>query len=138
MRVPECEATCLILTCHARVLMQQENAVAGPIQSPVLKMKVVPPEALSIPIGSNRVLECEAGGNPVPTIHWLKNGKRVSQVRCASLSFNVTRLTTMCVPRPSTECGGGAASGLGGEPAGYPGTGIHPVPIVHRLLPATG
>ena len=27
------------------------------------------------------VLECEAGGSPSPTIHWLKNGERMQQVR---------------------------------------------------------
>ena len=26
------------------------------------------------------VLECEAGGTPSPTIHWLKNGERIQQV----------------------------------------------------------
>lgn len=26
------------------------------------------------------VLECEAGGHPVPSIHWLKNGRRITQV----------------------------------------------------------
>lgn len=26
------------------------------------------------------VLECEAGGSPSPTIHWLKNGERIQQV----------------------------------------------------------
>lgn len=25
-------------------------------------------------------LECEAGGSPSPTIHWLKNGERIQQV----------------------------------------------------------
>lgn len=26
------------------------------------------------------VLECEVGGSPSPTIHWLKNGERIQQV----------------------------------------------------------
>ena len=26
------------------------------------------------------VLECEVGGAPTPTIHWLKNGERIQQV----------------------------------------------------------
>ena len=47
---------------------------------PILKMRVVPPQELSLPLGSNKVLECEAGGNPAPTIHWLKNGKVIIQV----------------------------------------------------------
>ena len=28
----------------------------------------------------NIVLECQAGGKPAPTIHWLKNGRRIQQV----------------------------------------------------------
>ncbi|BFZ01740.1 hypothetical protein BsWGS_04779 [Bradybaena similaris] len=36
------------------------------------------PETLGVRYG-NIVLECEAGGSPPPTIHWLKNGIRISQ-----------------------------------------------------------
>ena len=31
-------------------------------------------------IGENIVLECEAGGSPSPTIHWLHHGRRIEQV----------------------------------------------------------
>lgn len=30
--------------------------------------------------GDAKYLECEAGGSPPPTIHWLKDGKKVAQV----------------------------------------------------------
>jgi len=30
-------------------------------------------------VGENVVLECEAGGSPSPTIHWLHEGRRVQQ-----------------------------------------------------------
>jgi len=32
-------------------------------------------------VGENIVLECEAGGSPSPTIHWLRHGRRMQQVR---------------------------------------------------------
>jgi len=31
-------------------------------------------------VGENIVLDCEAGGSPSPTIHWLHHGRRVQQV----------------------------------------------------------
>lgn len=34
------------------------------------------------------VLECEAGGSPSPTIHWLKNGERIQQVCIYKLSLH--------------------------------------------------
>jgi len=32
-------------------------------------------------VGENIVLECEAGGSPSATIHWLRHGRRMQQVR---------------------------------------------------------
>jgi len=61
---------------HTRT--RSDNVVTAGIRPPLLKMRVVPPSELTLPISSNRVLECEAGGNPSPTIHWLKNGKSLS------------------------------------------------------------
>lgn len=46
---------------------------------PHLRMRSIPPEFLYVSLGDNKVLECDAGGNPPPTIHWLKNGKRIQQ-----------------------------------------------------------
>lgn len=34
------------------------------------------------------VLDCEAAGSPVPTIHWLKDGERIVQV-CSWISTGV-------------------------------------------------
>jgi len=31
-------------------------------------------------VGENVVLDCEAGGSPSPTIHWLHHGRRIQQV----------------------------------------------------------
>jgi len=31
-------------------------------------------------VGQDVVLECEAGGSPSPTIHWLHHGRRIRQV----------------------------------------------------------
>lgn len=37
------------------------------------------PEVSSAPKRQDVVLECEVGGSPSPTIHWLKNGERIQQ-----------------------------------------------------------
>lgn len=79
------------------MLSLQENVVSSPVQTPVLKLKVVPPAGLAVPLGSSRVLECEAGGNPVPTMHWLKNGKRVAQV-LEGRALNADPVCDVCVP----------------------------------------
>lgn len=55
------------------IILSQGNVVSS--RPAVLKMRVVPPAELTLPLASSKVLECEAGGNPSPTIHWLKNGK---------------------------------------------------------------
>ncbi|RWS25111.1 neural/ectodermal development factor IMP-L2-like protein, partial [Leptotrombidium deliense] len=44
-----------------------------------LRFKHVPSEEVTVPVTGNVVLQCEAGGNPPPKIHWLKNGERVVQ-----------------------------------------------------------
>ncbi|UYV73635.1 ImpL2 [Cordylochernes scorpioides] len=38
------------------------------------------PELVAASEAESIVLDCEAGGNPPPTIHWLKDGHRVAQV----------------------------------------------------------
>uniref|UniRef100_T1J0Z2 Ig-like domain-containing protein n=1 Tax=Strigamia maritima TaxID=126957 RepID=T1J0Z2_STRMM len=43
-----------------------------------LFMKIKPPKHLSVDLHDNRVLECEAGGSPPPTIHWLKDGRTIA------------------------------------------------------------
>jgi len=40
-------------------------------------------------VGENIVLECEAGGSPSPTIHWLHNGRRIQQVGRWRVSITV-------------------------------------------------
>lgn len=46
-----------------------------------LKLRNTPPDVLTVAESESLVVECEAGGNPPPTIHWLKNGRRIDQVR---------------------------------------------------------
>ncbi|XP_013420495.1 zwei Ig domain protein zig-4 [Lingula anatina] len=41
--------------------------------------EVIPPASVEVGPGSSTVLMCEAGGNPPPTIHWLRNGERIKQ-----------------------------------------------------------
>ena len=48
----------------------------------MLFLKEEAPRGLTTVTGGQRlVLECEAGGSPSPTVHWLFNGERVLQVR---------------------------------------------------------
>ncbi|KAH9363114.1 hypothetical protein HPB48_014104 [Haemaphysalis longicornis] len=44
-----------------------------------LKLRNAPPDVMTVSESDSLVVECEAGGNPPPTIHWLKNGLRVGQ-----------------------------------------------------------
>jgi len=43
-------------------------------------------------VGENVVLECEAGGSPSPTIHWLHHGKRIQQVCQKRMTVSVFAL----------------------------------------------
>ena len=45
------------------------------------------PEVSSAPKRQDVVLECEVGGSPSPTIHWLKNGERIQQVNIHLLIY---------------------------------------------------
>lgn len=47
-----------------------------------IKFRRLPPKEFSAATGSSIVIECEAGGSPPPTIHWLKNGQKLIQVSC--------------------------------------------------------
>ncbi|KAI1306069.1 Neural/ectodermal development factor IMP-L2 [Halotydeus destructor] len=44
-----------------------------------LRLRSTPEPEVILPASSSHVLECEAGGNPPPMIHWLKDGKRINQ-----------------------------------------------------------
>lgn len=52
---------------------------AKPISQNYVKFRRLPPKEFSAALGSTITIECEAGGSPPPTIHWLKNGKRILQ-----------------------------------------------------------
>ena len=43
-------------------------------------MRTIPSSELVGVETSNQVLECEAGGSPSPTIHWLKDGEPIYKV----------------------------------------------------------
>lgn len=43
-------------------------------------MRTIPSSELVAVETSNQVLECEAGGSPSPTIHWLKDGEPIYKV----------------------------------------------------------
>nr|WBW70149.1 venom protein [Lampona murina] len=46
---------------------------------PSLSIRNGPPKMLEMMAGEAKYLECEAGGSPPPTIHWLKDGKKIAQ-----------------------------------------------------------
>ncbi|KAG8185822.1 hypothetical protein JTE90_002045 [Oedothorax gibbosus] len=45
-----------------------------------LRLHSKPPRVLQTTEGSNEILECQAGGSPLPRIYWMKNGRQVSQI----------------------------------------------------------
>lgn len=50
-----------------------------PLNQNQIKFRRLPPKEFSAAIGSSITIDCEAGGSPPPSIHWLKNGKRIQQ-----------------------------------------------------------
>lgn len=44
-----------------------------------VRFRRLPPKEFSAPLGSSVTIECEASSSPPPTIHWLKDGKRIPQ-----------------------------------------------------------
>ncbi len=55
---------------------------------PYLRFREVPQPEIVAQETSTHILQCEAGGSPTPTIHWLKNGKKITQVIVALLHLN--------------------------------------------------
>ncbi|CAG2118770.1 unnamed protein product, partial [Medioppia subpectinata] len=55
-------------------------------RSPYLRLREVPEPEITAIETSTHILQCEAGGSPTPTIHWLKNGHKISQGEMSSLS----------------------------------------------------
>lgn len=55
------------------------SANAKPLQQNQIRFRRLPPKEFSAPLGTNVAIECEAGGSPQATIHWLKNGKKIFQ-----------------------------------------------------------
>lgn len=53
----------------------------------------VPAGVVKVKAGSSITLDCEAGGTPTPTIHWLFEGGRIPQVGHFSL------FTIICLSR---------------------------------------
>lgn len=54
--------------------------------------------------GEGRYLECEAGGSPPPTIHWMKDGKKVSQVCDYEVIFQNNFLNTTRAKKKLFTC----------------------------------
>ena len=60
---------------------------AKPLNQNQVKFRRLPPKEFSASLGSSITIECEAGSSPPPTIHWLKNGKRILQVSEAPVAI---------------------------------------------------
>ncbi|XP_054167055.1 zwei Ig domain protein zig-4-like [Oppia nitens] len=48
-------------------------------RNPYLRLREVPESEITATETSTHILQCEAGGTPTPTIHWLKNGNKIDQ-----------------------------------------------------------
>lgn len=62
------------------LFIAHQMAEAKPLNQYQVKFRRVPPKEFSAALGSSITIECEAGASPPPTIHWLKDGKRIIQV----------------------------------------------------------
>ncbi|XP_055948983.1 neural/ectodermal development factor IMP-L2-like [Argiope bruennichi] len=45
-----------------------------------LRLHAKPPKVLHTKEGGSEILECQAGGSPLPHIYWLKNGEQLSKI----------------------------------------------------------
>lgn len=52
---------------------------AKPLNQNQVRFRRLPPKEFSAALGSSITIECEAGASPPPTIHWLRDGKRILQ-----------------------------------------------------------
>jgi hypothetical protein len=101
-----------LLTRDIRIAKREKLEKSGKssksIRSPYLRLREVPQKEIIAQETSTHILQCEAGGSPTPTIHWLKNGKRISQSESTkidddvkkgelSLSFTRSRLYLDCI-----------------------------------------
>ena len=57
------------------------NAPKRQLKKTHLRIHGKPPKTLHLQEGDSDFLECQAGGTPAPTIHWLKDGNLIPQVR---------------------------------------------------------
>lgn len=75
---------------------------AKPMNQNQVRFRRLPPKEFSALLGSSITVECEAGASPPPTIHWLKNGKRIQQAAPAldenSLDDEQQSLTPAMIP----------------------------------------
>lgn len=69
----------LILALLLSVSTFSARAEAKPLNQNQVKFRRLPPKEFSAALGSSITIECEAGASPPPSIHWLKNGKRILQ-----------------------------------------------------------
>ena len=71
-----------LLACLSLVAVVQPTSSSLPLPRRDLFFDETPPDGKTVTAvrGSDVVLDCQAIGTPVPTIHWLHAGQRVAQV----------------------------------------------------------
>lgn len=75
----------LILALILSISTFSARVETKPLNQNQVKFRRLPPKEFSAALGSSITIECEAGGSPPPSIHWLKNGKRILQVSVGTI-----------------------------------------------------
>ncbi|GFY41893.1 hypothetical protein TNIN_61371 [Trichonephila inaurata madagascariensis] len=60
--------------------IKEEQLVFSPKAHLVCPLKGPPKRVLHVKEGESEILECQAGGSPLPHIYWLKNGVQLSKI----------------------------------------------------------
>lgn len=71
---------------------------------PKLSFQEVPEPAMKAFEGESLTITCQAKGVPPPTIHWLKNGKRINQVSLLAFVNCTVCKNTQCYTNISPFC----------------------------------
>lgn len=91
----------IIISCLVLASTIAPTYEAKPLNSNQIRFRRLPPKEFSAALGSSITIECEAGGSPPPTIHWLKDGKKVLQV--SVIGFRLVQTRNKSAKKRETE-----------------------------------